>query len=311
MAEAPAKLNLVLEIVGKRPDQFHELRSLMVAVNLCDQLTFENLVAREIELSCDLPQLSVGPENLIVRAAKLLQQKTGYGHGARIELIKRIPWAAGLGGGSSDAAATLAGLSKLWNLNLSRQELASLGGELGSDIPFFFETPAAWCLGRGERVRSIPLGKTLHFVLVSPEVGLATVEVYRELGCTNKVEDVETAELNWESISTKIAEDDQKDSSRRTELFQALAEGNAESLARLLRNDLQEPAMRISPTVERWYRRLQTTKALGCLMSGSGSSLFALCRDHREALQIAQELHRGSPSEGMDKARISVVETCT
>jgi 4-diphosphocytidyl-2-C-methyl-D-erythritol kinase len=101
--------------------------------------------------------------------------------GAAIQLTKRIPWAAGLGGGSSDAAATLAGLNDLWKLGLRTPELAALGAELGSDVPFFFQTPAAWCTGRGEQVIAVPLGRPLDLVLVCPDAGLATAEVYREL----------------------------------------------------------------------------------------------------------------------------------
>src|SRR5207245_2521843 len=112
----------------------------------------------EILLRCDHPGLSTGPDNLVVRAADLLRRHMGCQRGATIQLIKRIPLAAGLAGGSTDAAATLAGLNRLWRLGLRRADLATLGADLGSDVAFFFATPAAWCTGRGERVTPLPLG---------------------------------------------------------------------------------------------------------------------------------------------------------
>src|SRR5690606_12418789 len=122
-----------------------------------------------------------GPGNLAYRAAALLKQRTGNGLGARVRLTKRIPPAAGLAGGSSDAAAALAGLNRPWGPALAPAGLAALGTELGSDVPFFFSTPAAWCTGRGEVVTPLELGRVLHFVLVCPPEGLGTAEVYRRV----------------------------------------------------------------------------------------------------------------------------------
>src|SRR5262249_20990118 len=133
----------------------------------------------EIRLTCDHPDLAAAPDNLVLRAAQLLRQRTGCRRSAYIQLAKRIPIAAGLAGGSSDAAATLAGLNRLWRLGLTRPQLALQGAELGSDVAFFFATPAAWCTGRGEQVAPVALGKPLWFVLVCPRFGLETADVYR------------------------------------------------------------------------------------------------------------------------------------
>src|SRR5947209_6913376 len=133
---APAKVNLFLEVLAKRADGYHEIATLLVAVSLYDTLEFKEEASGEIRLHSDHPNLSTGPENLIVRAAELLRRRTGCGRGAAVRLAKRIPMAAGLAGGSSDAAATLAGLNRLWRLGLTRGELAVLGAELGSDVPF-------------------------------------------------------------------------------------------------------------------------------------------------------------------------------
>src|SRR5262245_37915390 len=156
---APAKVNLFLEVLGKRADGYHELATLMVAVSLHDTLEFKEESSPQVQLHCDHPDLSTGSENLICRAAELLRRRAGCECGARIRLWKRIPMAAGLAGGSTDAAATLHGLNALWRLGLSGTELAALGAELGSDVPFFFATPAAWCTGRGEQVTPLKLGR--------------------------------------------------------------------------------------------------------------------------------------------------------
>src|SRR5438045_753982 len=178
-AWAPAKVNLFLEVVGKRPDGFHELRTLMAAVSLYDTLTFAPAPPGPIRLSCPGVPLSTGPENLVVRAAEALRRYAGTDAGADVVLTKRIPLAAGLAGGSTDAAATLVGLNRLWGLGLSRAELMPLAAGLGSDVAFFLAPPCAWCTGRGEVVEPWPLGARLHLVLVAPPFGLGTADVYR------------------------------------------------------------------------------------------------------------------------------------
>src|SRR5215475_12635806 len=176
---APAKVNLFLEVLGKRPDGYHEIATLLVAVSLYDTLEFKEDPSGAVRLRCDVPELTTGPDNLVLKAAALLRQRTGCARGADVRLTKRVPLAAGLAGGSTDAAAALEGLNRLWRLGLSRDELARLGGELGSDVPFFFHTPVAWCTGRGEIVTPLALGRPLDLVIAKPAVGLSTAEVYR------------------------------------------------------------------------------------------------------------------------------------
>src|SRR5262245_19479678 len=160
---APAKVNLFLELLAKRPDGYHDIATLMVAVSLYDTLEFKEDSSGDIRLHCAHPGLTTGPENLVCRAAALLQQRTGCPLGAAIRLVKRIPLAAGLAGGSTDAAATLAGLNRLWRLGLPARELVSWGAGLGSDVAFFFATPAAWGTGRGERGGGLARGRPLGF----------------------------------------------------------------------------------------------------------------------------------------------------
>src|SRR5438067_3423529 len=152
VVETPAKVNLHLEILARRPDGYHDLETLLVAVSLYDTLEFRPDRSGALTLTCNRPDLSCGPDNLVLKAAAALRRHSGYSGGAAIHLTKVIPMQAGLAGGSSDAAATLSGLNRLWNLGLEKDELARLGAEIGSDVPFFFAAPAAWCTVRGEIV---------------------------------------------------------------------------------------------------------------------------------------------------------------
>jgi 4-diphosphocytidyl-2-C-methyl-D-erythritol kinase len=281
---APAKVNLHLEVLAKRPDGYHEIATLMVAVSLYDTLEFKEENSGEIQLDCDHADLTTGADNLVSRAAHLLRQRTGCQRGARIRLEKRIPLAAGLGGGSSDAAATLAGLNHLWRLSLTQPNLALLGAELGSDVAFFFATPAAWCTGRGEQVTALPLGKPLWFVLVCPHLGLSTAEVYRGVTVPDQPQ-------------------------TGAEIVRAAREGNVEEIGRRLHNRLEPVALQLCPTLARIQTQLAGLGAAGQAMSGSGSSYFALCRDSREALRIAREL-RSRAEEGMN-SRVFIVRSCS
>lgn len=286
---APAKINLFLEVLGRRADGYHDIETLMLAVELFDEITIGPAEVGDIRLSCDESSLSIGPDNLVWKAAHLLRERTGCNRGAAIALTKRIPWAAGLGGGSSDAAATLAGLNEFWELGLATPELASLGAELGSDVPFFFHAPAALCTGRGEVVEPVPVGKAFDIVLVKPPMGLNTAAVYAEFGRRK-------AEGGTENSQVAV---------------KALAEGKIEDLAGALHNRLQEPALNLAPPVAEAYRRLKNSGAAGCLMTGSGSCLFALCRDDREARQVAHDLSSGwPPDDELAWTRVFTVRSC-
>ena len=181
---APAKLNLFLEVLGRRPDGYHEIESVMVAVSLYDSLTFRDDPSGEISLRCNEPALPVGGDNLVVMAAERLKASAGSLRGARIVLDKAIPAESGLAGGSSDAAATLVALDRLWDLRLPPERLLELAAEIGSDVAFFIHGPAAVCRGRGERVEPVLLKESYHFVLVRPPVGISTADVYRQGGST-------------------------------------------------------------------------------------------------------------------------------
>jgi 4-diphosphocytidyl-2-C-methyl-D-erythritol kinase len=272
---APAKLNLFLEVLGKRDDGYHEIETLMVTVDLYDRLSFEEDPSGEVSLRCDrehgvaerpgdeAPALPLGPDNLILRAAQRLRAASGTNLGATIRLQKRIPLAAGLAGGSSDAAATLVGLSRLWRLRQSRESLEQLAAELGSDVPFFLSGAAALCRGRGERVEPFAWSRTLHFVIACPAVGLATADVYR--ACQSAVQ----------PRSAKP-------------LVETLKQGDLAGRGNeLLFNRLQSAAEQLCPAVERLRHVFSQLPSWGHQMSGSGSAYFGVFRTRREALRHA------------------------
>jgi 4-diphosphocytidyl-2-C-methyl-D-erythritol kinase len=279
----PAKVNLFLEVLARRPDGYHELATLMTAVSLYDTLEFKEEPGGATTLHCDHPSLSTGPDNLICRAVELVRRQSGRSDGVDIRLWKRIPMMAGLAGGSSDAAATLAGLNRLWRLGWDREQLVRLSAELGSDVAFFFAGSAAWCTGRGERIEPLRLGRPLDFVLVSPPAGLSTADVFRGV--------------------TVPAEPRTGDDVRR-----AAEQGDVRELGRLLHNRLQPAAERLCPAVSGLLARLAGLGPVGQLMTGSGSSVFALCRDPAEALILARALI--SARDELGGARVSVVRSC-
>jgi 4-diphosphocytidyl-2-C-methyl-D-erythritol kinase len=174
---APAKLNLFLHITGRRPDGYHELQTLFQILDWGDELSFAINSSGQIsraDNNAGIPE----PEDICVRAARLLQTRCGVQKGVRITLHKRIPVGAGLGGGSSDAATVLSALNQLWACGLSRQQLAGLGLELGADVPVFVNGYSAWAEGRGEKLHAVELGQRFY-VLVFPDVSISTAEIFR------------------------------------------------------------------------------------------------------------------------------------
>ena len=178
--DAPAKVNLTLEVLGKRDDGYHEIVSVLQTISLADTLSFE--IGNTLELHCDVPGLQ-SADNLALRAARLLGQATGCEKGASIYLTKRIPVAAGLGSGATDAAAALVGLDRLWGTNLPFQRLLGLAAELGSDVAFFLYGGTALAKGRGEQVTPLPSVTEMWMVLLIPPIEIAdkTAQMYSQL----------------------------------------------------------------------------------------------------------------------------------
>ncbi|HVY70780.1 MAG TPA: 4-(cytidine 5'-diphospho)-2-C-methyl-D-erythritol kinase, partial [Verrucomicrobiae bacterium] len=181
--ESPCKVNLLLNILGKRPDGFHELETLMQPVPLCDTIEFE-MASSAVELTCSEPSLPVDGTNLVHRAATQFLAAARVDAGVRLHLLKRIPMAAGLGGGSGNAAVTLLGLNDLFGRALSPEQLQTIAAGLGSDVPFFLRNGPALAVGRGERVtwlEPFPALRGVHILLIHPGFGIATAWAYREL----------------------------------------------------------------------------------------------------------------------------------
>ncbi len=274
---APAKLNLFFEILARRADGFHEIETLMVPASLADRLTLQSTNDGDVTLNCrwaylpsdpvcgELEHLPEDDKNLVVRAVKLLRSRAGVEFGAKIELWKRIPSAAGLGGGSSDAAAALVAANLVWNLGWSRERLASVAAELGSDIPFFLYGGTAICRGRGELVEPVPHLPALHLVIVKPNVGLSTPAVYR---------------------ACRVAEQPKSVAS----LLEALKNGETFRGGQLLHNQLQTAAATLSEWPDRLHREFSRTDCWGHQQSGSGTSYFGLCRNAAHARRVAARL---------------------
>lgn len=287
----PAKLNLFLEVQCRRADGYHEIETIMVPVGLFDTLRFERAVDGagngRIEFSCEVvaPHDPTQPaddwaipadgENLVVKAVELLRATAGEERGARIHLTKRIPPAAGFGGGSSDASAALVAGNLAWNLGLSRERLHELAARLGSDVPFFLQQHAAVCRGRGEMIQPLQGGAKLHFVVVRPPVGLSTAEVYRGCIPADRTGDCRTADR----------------------LIAALGTGDPRNLAAGLYNRLQPAAERLLPWIGKLSRWFTELNLIGQQMSGSGSGYFGVCYTASQARRAAAVLSsRGAGS---------------
>lgn len=280
---APAKVNLHLEVLGLRPDGFHELAMVMQSIDLADRLSFRNRSDAQIVLSCDDPTLSLGDDNLIVRAARLLRDRSGFSElGATIHLKKRIPIGAGLAGGSSDGAATLVGLNELWGLAHSPQQLESFAADLGSDMPFCVSGGRQLCFGRGERLEPCTAAPTPLAVLLvkDPTVSVSTPWAYKRC-----------RELNG---ATYLSGEDAFEQ-RRQQLRSAgwLQQLSAETPPPL-RNDLQSVVEPETKAVQEALTLLRTLpSSLAVAMSGSGPSCFALmasmdaCEQARDQLADA------------------------
>ena len=288
-ARAPAKLNLFLELLGRREDGFHELETVMVPIRLADTVSFlpflpngENQ-ANETRLDVRTcwpihsqiatAAIPTGPENIIVRALEVLRQRTGCELGAQVELVKRVPAAAGLGGGSSDAAAALALANRGWKINWPVERLAEVAAEVGSDVPFFLSRGAAICRGRGERIERLPSMSPVHFVVVKPLDGLSTAEVYR------------THAESLEGKSGKSLSSDQLNG-----LTTGLIRGSAQEICRWMRNRLQVAASLLSPWVEELRMAFDQLDFVGHQLSGSGTAYFGVCRHAQHARRLANIL---------------------
>lgn len=257
-----AKINLLLRILGKREDGFHELFTLFQTVSLHDTLHFEE--GGDLELTCDDSRVPTDDRNLIIQAATTLRQRSGVGSGARIHLEKRIPSPGGLGGGSSNAAVALIGLKRLWNVRVSDSDLLSIAEELGSDVPFFLYGGSAMGTGRGEKIEQIADARGEHLLIVTPEVAVSTSSAFAALGRAN------LTNADTESILT-VCRNEAKSLDLRSSA---------------LTNDFSQTVFASHPEIKRVRETLLSLGAANAALSGSGASVFAVF-DKQETRQAA------------------------
>jgi 4-diphosphocytidyl-2-C-methyl-D-erythritol kinase len=267
---SPAKVNLYLKVLGRRPDGFHELETVMAALSLADEMRFD-LKPTGLSLECDEPGVPTDDTNLALRAARALQQKRGVNKGAHIVIRKRTPVGGGMGGGSSNAATALLALNQLWQLDASLAELQAIAATLGSDVPFFLQPGVALCRGRGEIIE--PLGKDrcgslrdAAVVLLNPGFGVSTPWAYRSYAKGGGAE----AEPK-RSISP---------------LLNVLARGDVPGVASQLYNSLEATVFHKYPILGIFKQSLIEAGAIGALMSGSGATVFGLCENEESAEQV-------------------------
>jgi len=258
--KTPAKINLGLHIHGKREDGFHELETIFQMVSLYDDVELE-LLSSGIKLECDTPGVPTDDTNLVCKAALLLRQSYQVeGKGVSIRLKKKIPFGAGLGGGSGNAAGVLMGLNRLWDLNIKREKLLTLAAELGSDVPFFLTSPCALGMGRGEQLKVLKPCAKFQVLLVFPGFPVATSWVYQNL----------KLKLTKRENNISI-------------LRKNLSLSDITSLGSRLYNDLEPVVIQRFPEIQVVKDELGAWGALGVLLSGSGSTVFGIFDDPEKA----------------------------
>jgi 4-diphosphocytidyl-2-C-methyl-D-erythritol kinase len=249
-----AKINLSLRVLGRRPDGYHEIRTVFQTITLRDRLSFRALDDSRLELDCDAPGVPADDSNLVIRAARLLRERFRVSRGASIKLEKSIPAGGGLGGGSSNAATALAALARLWEIDATRAELRDLGATLGADVPFFFTGGTARGTGRGAEIAPLADAPQANLLVVAPRVKISTAEAYKSLNAPALTKEIAPANL----------------------LVSRGGAGFHDSLPASLANDFEPVVYRLHPEVGRARDALVGAGAKGALLSGSGSSVFGV-----------------------------------
>lgn len=266
LVKAPAKINLSLDVLHKRPDGYHEVEMIMTTIDLADRLELTLLEKDEIHIVSHNRFVPDDQRNLAYQAAVLLKKRFSVNKGVIIRIEKTIPVAAGLAGGSSDAAATLRGLNKLWNLQLTMDELAQLGAEIGSDVSFCVYGGTALAKGRGEKITHLPAPPTCWVVLAKPYIGVSTADVYRRLNLT----DIRHPETD--------------------KMIHALETSDFQSVCANLGNVLEDVTLKVHPEVALIKEQMKRFGADAVLMSGSGPTVFGLVQHDSRMQRVCNGL---------------------
>jgi len=261
--ESPAKVNLRLEILKRREDGYHELRTLLQKISLHDTLHFSLKKEKGVSITTDHPKLPIGKDNLVYKAAQSMLKVSDYKGGVRIEIEKRIPLGAGLGGGSSNAATALKALNQLLKMDLSKRELMEMGLEIGADVPFFFLEGAAIGLGIGEQLKKKEL-PILWYVLIYPNFEVSTRWAYQNFVLTNQ-----RIHFNLH----KFLE-------------------TPEGISRILLNHLEEVVSKKYPQIDVMKKILFSAGALGSLMTGSGPTVFGIFPEEKSATEAYERVKK-------------------
>ena len=275
--KAAAKINLYLEITGNRPDGYHDLVMILQSIDLCDRIDIRKLGTDEIQVQCTNPEVPCDRTNLAYRAAALLQGNFPDVGGMEIAIDKQIPMGAGLAGGSANAAAVLVGIDRLWELGLTQPQLCEFAAQLGSDIPFCVSGGTALATGRGEVLSPLPDLTDLVLVICKPRnIAISTVWAYQTFRSQGLLA---TSQIKNQNLSSQIVA--------------AIASGDESTpnkIGRLLYNDLERVVLPEHPEIAALKNKLLDQECLGAMMSGSGSTVFAIAPDLDRAQQIAEAI---------------------
>jgi len=274
-----AKINLYLQILGKRKDSYHNLKTIFERISLCDKIILKRRRDKKVTVSCNAAGVPTGSDNLAWRSAKLLQDKFDIDKGVDIKIIKRIPPGSGLGGGSSNAATLLLGLNRLWRLKLTRDKLAALAKRIGCDVPFFiYNTPFALGEGRGDKIRPLEALKDVRLwhILVIPKIAVSTPFIYKKWD-----ERKEKARLTRPKYDVNM-------------LPLALEKNDRSLIKEALFNSLEQITARFYPQINSVKDKLVQLGIKSILMSGSGPAVFGVVSSRKEALSLSRQLKLSS-----------------
>ncbi|MGG5359584.1 4-(cytidine 5'-diphospho)-2-C-methyl-D-erythritol kinase [Enterococcus sp. DIV0213j] len=264
--KAPAKINLGLDVLHRRPDGYHELEMVMSSVDLSDHVVIEELSVNKIIVETNKAFLPVDQRNNVYQAALLMKQKFDIQKGLKISVRKNIPVAAGLGGGSTDCAAALRGINRLWNLGCSLEELAEIGLEVGTDVPYCVYGNTAFIGGKGEKVRPLSAMPQCWVVIVKPRMSVSTRTVFKEVDAQN---------LHHPDIAS---------------LVNAIEENDYQNMVKHMGNSLEDVTGKRHPVIHQIKERMLKYGADAALMSGSGPTVFALCQQRSRAQRVYNAL---------------------
>jgi 4-diphosphocytidyl-2-C-methyl-D-erythritol kinase len=260
LEKAPAKINLSLDVLGKRGDGYHEVRMIMTSIDLADRVECGDLPENQIEVRASVPYVPEDERNFAYQAAHHIKAKYGIRRGVEITITKNIPVAAGLAGGSTDAAATIRALNRLWKLGMSYQEMLAVAEQIGSDVAFCLKGGTALATGRGEQLEALPPLPPCWVVLVKPTVSVSTAQIYKDL---------DSRPIEHPDVDA---------------MLHAIDAGDFESICRLLGNCLEPVTMRKVADIAKIKSHMKEIGAEGILMSGSGPTVFALTQ-HESRMQ--------------------------